>query len=363
MKKISKKLLVLFIATMLIFCIGCGASSQQAEGTAQPDGSNEAVQDEKDNSETEQEAVGEDNAGGEQGEAVDIAYPEETITIICSWAAGGQADVACRLLADLLAEELGISIIVENVTGTGGQVAAIEYMDAPTDGYTLLYSSDVIRFLAPRVTEIAYNPEEMIPLCTTCSNCFGVIVNPASGITNLEQLKAYADENGPLNCGVTGKAGAITYEMMNALFKMMDIDVEYMVFESGAVVANEVVGGHVDVGIAIDPLCDQFVQEGSVNYIASFLENGREIEGGYVIPSCIEQGYDLSNADPNLLCARTGTDQAIIDKLSAALDNIKDEFAVKCEEAGLVSNMTTGSELEDYLNELDKMYAEMAGTQ
>ncbi|MCI9342978.1 MAG: hypothetical protein HFI01_08390 [Lachnospiraceae bacterium] len=365
MRKNLKKLLVLFLAVTLIFCSGCGTTSLQPEDEAQSDSNNEASQGEKGNNEVEQaqEVAVEDDAGNEKDRSVDIAYPEDTITIVCSWAAGGQADVACRLLADLLAEELGTSIIVENVTGTGGQVAAIEYMDAPTDGYTLLYSSDVIRFLAPRVAEISYDPEEMIPLCTTCSNCFGVIVNPASGITNLDELKDYADENGPLNCGVTGKAGAITYEMMNALFKMMDIDVEYMVFESGAVVANEVVGGHVDVGIAIDPLCDQFVQEGSVNYIASFLEDGREIEGGFSIPSCIEQGYELSNADPNLLCARTGTDQTVIDKLSMALDNIKDDFAIKCEEAGLVANMTTGSELESYLDALDKMYAEMAGMQ
>lgn len=352
MKKNVKKLLALLLGLMMVFCTACSNSSQRSDDARQGSNTN-----------SEQAADKEQNTEEEKADKADIGYPEDTITIVCSWAAGGQADIACRLLADLLAEELGTSVIVENVTGTGGQVAAIEYMEAVADGYTLLYSSDVIRFLAPRVADVSYDPNEMIPLCTTCSNCFGVIVNPDSGITNLSELKTYADKNGTLNCGVTGKTGAITYEIMNALFKMMEIDAEYMVFESGAVVANEVVGGHVDVGIAIDPLCDQFVQEGSVNYIASFLEDGREIEGGYRIASCIEQGYEFSNASPNMLCAKKGTDQAIVDKLSTALEAIKGEFAAKCEEAGLVSNLTTDGELESYLEKLDELYAEMANAQ
>ena len=288
-------------------------------------------------------------------------YPEKAITVVCSWAAGGQADLICRIVTDLLSKELDTPIIVENITGSGGQVAAIEYMNAESDGYKLIYSSDSIRFLAPRVAQVTYDPFAMIPLCTTANNGFGVIVNGESGIENLADLKKYAEESGLITVAVTGRTGAMTYELLNALFMEMGVTAEYMVYGSGAEVANEIVGGHVDVGIAIDPLCDQFAQEGSVNYIASFLPEGHEIEGVGQIPTASSQGYEIVCANPNMICAKVGTDQAILDKLTAALKAIEPEFTKTCLERGFLPNMVFGDELNAQLAALDELYAEMAG--
>lgn len=342
MKKNLKKALAMLLGVALLGCTGCAKTEMKETAAKTPE------------VKTETQAAAADAA-------TETDYPKDTITVICSWAAGGQADVVCRIMTDLLSKELGCSVIVENIKGTGGQVAAIEYMEKEADGYSLIYSSDVIRFLAPRVAEVSYDPMQMVPLCTTASNGFGVIVNAKNGVTNLEELKAYAEENSPLTCAVTGKTGAITYELMKKLFTDMGIDVEYMVFDSGAAVATEIVGGHVDVGIAIDPLCDQYVQDGSINYIASFLEDGHEIEGCDKVVSCVEQGYDITCANPNMLCAKAGTDQAIIDKLTAALANIQGDFEAKCIELGYTPNMVLGEELDTYLGELDTFYAGMAG--
>ncbi len=348
MKKTWKRGLALVLGAALLGCTACAKS----EGTKETAAATTAA--------ATTAAAAESKETEAASAAAETDYPKDTIKVICSWAAGGQADVVCRILTDLLSKEMGATIIVENITGTGGQVAAIEYMNAESSGYELIYSSDVIRFLAPRVAQISYDPMQMVPLCTTASNGFGVIVNGSKGIKNLEDLKAYAADNSPLTCAVTGKTGAITYELMNALFKEMGVDVEFMVFDSGAAVASEVVGGHVDVGIAIDPLCDQYVQDGSVSYIASFLEDGHEIEGCDKAESCVAQGYDLTCANPNMLCAKAGTDQAIIDKLTAALENIRDDFNARCEELGYTPNMVFGEELDSYLAELDELYAGMA---
>lgn len=287
-------------------------------------------------------------------------FPKDTIKVICSWAAGGQADVVCRILTDRLSQELGVPVIVENVTGNGGQVAAIEYMQAATDGYTLLYTSDVVQYLAPRVASTQYDPAQMVPLCTTASNGFGIIANVDTGVTSLKELKDYADKEGMITVGVTGKTGAITYELLNTLFKKMEINAEFMVFDNGPAVAMEIVGKHIDCGIAIDPQCDQYVQDGRVNYIASFLEDGHAVEGANTIPSVASQGYDITCANPNMLVAKAGTDQAILDKLVDALKNCQSDFNAKCLELGYTPNMTFESDLTDYLTELDTLYAGMA---
>lgn len=67
-------------------------------------------------------------------------------------------------MTDLLSSELGVPVVVENVKGNGGQVAAIEYMNKEADGYTLLYTSDVVQYLSPLVSNIEYDPEQMVPI-------------------------------------------------------------------------------------------------------------------------------------------------------------------------------------------------------
>ncbi len=292
--------------------------------------------------------------------AAETDYPKESIKVICSWAAGGQADTVCRIMTDLLSAELGVPVVVENITGNGGQVAAIEYMQAEADGYTLLYTSDVVQYLVPRVTSVQYDPAQMVPLCTTALNGFGLIVNTDTGATNLEEFKAYADQVGTVTVGVTGRTGAITYELLNTLFQDMGINAEFMVFDNGPAVAMEVVGKHIDCGIAIDPQCDQYVLDGSVNYIASFLEEGHPVDGADTVPSVVSQGYDITCANPNMFAAKAGTDQAVLNKLTEALKNCQDDFEAKCQELNYIPGVTFGEELDSFLADLDKLYEGMA---
>ena len=341
MTKKKSMVIVLLVAAICTTTVACSSNQNISGNTPAPTSS-------------QQQAAGEEPNTSESG------YPSGAITVVCSWAAGGQADTVCRIYTNLLSEEMGVPVVVENVTGNGGQVAAIEYMQEDADGYTLLYTSDVIQYLAPRVAEVEYDPAQMIPLCTTASNGFGVIVNSGSGITDLAGLKKYADEAGSLTVGVTGRTGAITYELLNALFKEMDINAEYMVFDNGPAVALEVVGGHIDCGIAIDPQCDQYVQDGSVNYIASFLEDGHPVEGIEVVPSVVSQGYDITCANPNMFAAKAGTDQAIIDTLTEALKNCQADFEAKCKELNYTPDVVFDDDLAAYLEELDSLYESMA---
>ena len=342
MKKAMKRLVAMLMAIAM-----CSALAACGGNTESPDKSPTGNQ-------SQQQGTNSAGTGTESN------YPTGTIKVVCSWAAGGQADTVCRILTDLLSEQLGVPVIVENTTGNGGQVAAIEYMQAEADGYTLLYTSDVVQYLAPRVASVQYDPAKMIPLCTTASNGFGLIVNTDIGVTDLAGLKEYANQAGTITVGVTGRTGAITYELLNSLFKAMDVNAEFMVFDNGPAVALEVVGKHIDCGIDNDPQCDQYVLDGSVNYIASFLDDGHAVEGADTIPSVASQGYDISCANPNMIVAKAGTDQAVLDKLNEALKNCQPDFEAKCKELGYTPNMTFGDELTDYLAELDTLYAGMA---
>src|SRR5699024_5561389 len=75
--------------------------------------------------------------GDESNEEGEVSYPEENIDIIAAFAAGGSNDSIARLLANATEDELGQSIVVENITGGGGSVGQTAGADADPDGYTL----------------------------------------------------------------------------------------------------------------------------------------------------------------------------------------------------------------------------------
>ena len=75
-------------------------------------------------------------SGGGSGSAAD--YPDAPITIVVPFSAGGPTDTVTRLIAEPMGKELGQKIVVQNVEGAGGTVAAGQVAAAEPDGYTVL---------------------------------------------------------------------------------------------------------------------------------------------------------------------------------------------------------------------------------
>ena len=74
--------------------------------------------------------------GGQDSEPA--AYPEKEITLVVPFSAGGPTDTVTRLIAEPMSEKLGQQIVVKNVEGAGGTVAAAQVADAEADGYEVL---------------------------------------------------------------------------------------------------------------------------------------------------------------------------------------------------------------------------------
>lgn len=107
-----KKLISLLLATLLILSLaGCGSSggSESPASTAAASG------------------------GGSSS-----AFPSNTITIYCGYSAGGGSDVICRIMAEQLSRTLGVNVIVEDVTGSGGWVLWTQILEnTAADGYSI----------------------------------------------------------------------------------------------------------------------------------------------------------------------------------------------------------------------------------
>ena len=67
-----------------------------------------------------------------------LGYPDRPITIVVPFAAGGPTDTVTRLVAEPMSATLGQQIVVQNVAGAGGTLAAGQVAAAAPDGYTVL---------------------------------------------------------------------------------------------------------------------------------------------------------------------------------------------------------------------------------
>ena len=71
------------------------------------------------------------------GRAADEAYPSRPITIVVPYPAGGLFDAVARVLSEPMRVALGQSVVIENVGGAGGSIAAGRVARAAPDGYTV----------------------------------------------------------------------------------------------------------------------------------------------------------------------------------------------------------------------------------
>ncbi|MCF8479335.1 MAG: tripartite tricarboxylate transporter substrate binding protein [Rhodospirillum sp.] len=94
------------------------------------------------------------------GSAQADGFPEKPVTIIVAYAAGGGTDIAVRALTETLSEKLGQPVLVQNVTGAGGGVAAGQVSRADPDGYTLLATNSTSITLAPMVQPSMYDMKD-----------------------------------------------------------------------------------------------------------------------------------------------------------------------------------------------------------
>jgi len=139
------------------------------------------------------------------------AFPNRSVTLTVGFAPGGGTDTAARVVAQKLTENIGQSVVVENKTGAGGNIAAQHIAQAPPDGYTIHLTSVGPMTVAPHmVKDLTYDPKRDFAPLTMGVVFPNVIVVPASvPAKTLAEFVALAKQNpGKFNYGSAGVGGA-----------------------------------------------------------------------------------------------------------------------------------------------------------
>jgi tripartite-type tricarboxylate transporter receptor subunit TctC len=221
-------------------------------------------------------------------------FPNDTITIICNWSAGGGQDTVSRLIAKYASIRAGVPVIVKNVTGAGGAAGVRFASDAKPDGYTvgIIGSSFVARnYSNPKATEL----NDIDPLAFFGPDPGALSVRSDTGIKNLKQYFDKIKSNpGSLMNGndPPGGSSAIVASLIENNFNVNMSQVPYKGYSAtkAALLSGEVQSATLPVAI----LSEEH-KSGAVRIIG-VTSTQRHFKAPDV-PTFQEQGFDLVAGD------------------------------------------------------------------
>ncbi len=235
-------------------------------------------------------------------------WPKKEITIIQPWSLGGGPDVITRQIASYSDKFLGVPMIVENHTGGSGTIGMNDFLEAEDDGYTMFCCNGPLFSLTPNFIATDYSIDEVSPLVGIRITEFVVLTNAKSGITDIQGLVDYANSGHTVKYATTGGPGNDSFTMISALFATLGISSEAVPYDGGQEAINALVGGHVDVAIGSPPTYRDYVINGELNCLGTFIPEGLEVEGIGHIPSFKDQGIDIEFTGMDYFAVRSTVD-------------------------------------------------------
>jgi tripartite-type tricarboxylate transporter receptor subunit TctC len=206
------------------------------------------------------------------GEAVPAVaqsnYPDRNIRLLFGFAPG--VDTAARLLADKLGVALGKAVIVENVTGASGHIAADRVAKASPDGYTIgVMPAANIVVDGTLYKRLPYDPlKDLVPVTQVYGYTDVLVVNNDVPAKNVGELVALARAKpGQLTYGHSGIGTSLHLagELFNA---MAHVDAQQVPFRGSSLVITDVMGGRITMSF-IPPIGTlSIILEGKVRALA-----------------------------------------------------------------------------------------------
>ena len=218
-------------------------------------------------------------------------FPTHPVTLTVGFAPGGGTDTAARIIAKKLTDNLGQPVVVENKSGAGGNIAAEDLANAPPDGYKIHLTSVGPMAVAPAMTpNLRYDPrKDIAPITMGVVFPNVMIVNPGVRAKTLGEWVALAKrEPGKHSFGSSGIGGA--GHLSGELFNLAaGIDVLHVPYKGGGPAMTDLLGGRIDMYIAVPSTAQSHIEAGKVTALAT--TGSRRTAAMPGVPTVAEQGY------------------------------------------------------------------------
>ena len=237
------------------------------------------------------------------------------IRIFVGFPAGGPPDIAARMLAERLSANWGKSVVVENATGSGGNIAVERAVKSAPDGYTLLMASNAIAINPSLYPALPYNAmKDLVPISLAVTMPVILVVNNDVPAKTAREFVALAKaEPGKI---VVGHAGVGTpAHMAGELFKIAaGVDVQQVPYRGIPALLPDLLAGRISAAFPNISVVLQLIREGKLRALA--VTSRRRAAATPDVPTMTEAGISGIDADAWFgLMAPAGTPTPIVERL------------------------------------------------
>ena len=256
-------------------------------------------------------------------------YPTKVITMIIPFSAGGPTDTVGRLTARAMGESLKSQIIIENVGGAGGTIAAARVARSAPDGYTI-FLHHIGQSTAPSLyRKLTYDVfQDFEPIGLVTDGPMTLVAKKDFPAKNLKELVAYVQANKDKVTYANAGVGAASHLCGMLFMSAIQTDLTTIPYKGTGPAMNDLLGGQVDF------MCDQ------TSNTTSQIKGGRIKVYGVTtrtrvpslpdVPTMTEAGLpDFEISVWHALYAPKGTPKPIIDRLVKALQEALKDATVK----------------------------------
>jgi tripartite-type tricarboxylate transporter receptor subunit TctC len=246
-------------------------------------------------------------------------YPSRPITILVPFPPGGSSDTVIRPIAQKVGEALKATIVIDNRTGAGGNVAALATKQAAPDGYTLfLGNNGTLGINVGLFKELRFDPVKDFQPITPIVSFPSVLAVPTElPVKSVSELVALAKtrQNG-LNFASqgVGSGGHILGEMLKLKTGTSMVHVPY---RSAGPAVTDLAAGRVDFLFASYISVAGQVQAGKLKLLALTAPKRSPMLPD--LPTMAEAGFgDMDVVIWHGMVAPARTPPAIVQKLNVA---------------------------------------------
>ena len=249
-------------------------------------------------------------------------YPNKPVNLVVPQAAGGTNDIVARLIAPALGEALGVSTVVENRPGAGGNIGTQSVARAPKDGYTLLLTINSAQAINPALYKNpGFDPiHDFVPLYYIGATPYVLVSPPGSPFKTLaDVISAAKKKPGELSYASAGN-GTISHLLGAMLNTSAGVEMQHIPYKGVAPAINDVLGGQVPLAFASLPSALNYIKAGKLQAIA--ISSAKRSSAAPEIPTIAETYPDCVGEVWVAIFAPEGTPASIVKKIQSAMEKV-----------------------------------------
>ena len=200
-------------------------------------------------------------------------YPSKPVTLLVPYPAGGLSDVIARTVNNTLSKQMGQPVIVDNLGGASGAIAAQKVLNAPADGQIIFQGSPNELILAPlAISAVKFKSEDfrLVQMIATAQIVF--LARKDLPVSNVDEFLDYARKEAaqgrPITYASVGP-GSFYHLLGEHLSKTTNIPMTHVPYKGAAPANQDLLGGQVDIFLApFGKSYDELQNQGKLKVLA-----------------------------------------------------------------------------------------------